>query len=224
MASSRWKARRQSAPVAHQSHAMPAGACSAAPAPSAAKSTPSEACTSATSLARSRPEHGSEAASKRASVLIEDGRATGVRCAAGAARGENGNCRPYTVRARKATVVAGGALGNARAVAAVQARGKSGRPEPPHPSRLLGGSPLSRAGARLGRGDAELLHRRVGASADPARGDLHAAAVRRCLAARRGTRAPRGNAGIRADRVNRSPPLRRVQLGASGLPWTARCA
>ena len=41
-------------------------------------------------------------------VLIEGGRAAGVRCAAG--RGE-GSRRAYTVRARRATIVAGGALG-----------------------------------------------------------------------------------------------------------------
>ena len=41
-------------------------------------------------------------------VLVEDGRAVGVRCVAG---GSNGSRRPYTVRARRATIVAGGALG-----------------------------------------------------------------------------------------------------------------
>ncbi len=44
-------------------------------------------------------------------VLVEDGRATGVRCIAGPAAGGNGHRRPYTVRARLATIVAGGALG-----------------------------------------------------------------------------------------------------------------
>jgi choline dehydrogenase-like flavoprotein len=44
-------------------------------------------------------------------VLVEDGRAVGVSCIA-AGRGEgNGRRRPYTVRARRATIVAGGALG-----------------------------------------------------------------------------------------------------------------
>jgi choline dehydrogenase-like flavoprotein len=43
-------------------------------------------------------------------VVVEDGRAVGVRCVAGAA-GENGRRRPYTVRARRAVIVAGGALG-----------------------------------------------------------------------------------------------------------------
>ncbi len=44
-------------------------------------------------------------------VLVEDGRAVGVRCAARAAGERNGNRRPYTVRARRATILAGGALG-----------------------------------------------------------------------------------------------------------------
>ena len=41
-------------------------------------------------------------------LLVEDGRAVGVRCLAG--RG-NGSRRSYTVRARRATIVAGGAFG-----------------------------------------------------------------------------------------------------------------
>jgi len=45
------------------------------------------------------------------SVLVESGRATGVRCFAAGASRDNGNVRPYTVRARLATVLAGGALG-----------------------------------------------------------------------------------------------------------------
>ncbi len=42
-------------------------------------------------------------------VLVEDGRAAGVRCRVTSA--ENGRPRAYTVRARLATIVAGGALG-----------------------------------------------------------------------------------------------------------------
>jgi len=42
-------------------------------------------------------------------VLVEEGRATGVRCTA--TSGDNGSQRPFTVRARRATIVAGGALG-----------------------------------------------------------------------------------------------------------------
>jgi choline dehydrogenase-like flavoprotein len=41
-------------------------------------------------------------------VLVEDGRAVGVTCAG---RGEDGRERPYVVRARRAVVAAGGALG-----------------------------------------------------------------------------------------------------------------
>lgn len=44
-------------------------------------------------------------------ILVEDGRAAGVRCVAAAPGERNGNRRPYTVRARRATIVAGGALG-----------------------------------------------------------------------------------------------------------------
>jgi choline dehydrogenase-like flavoprotein len=44
-------------------------------------------------------------------VLVEDGRAVGVRCVVGPRNGHNGAPRPYTVRARRATILAGGALG-----------------------------------------------------------------------------------------------------------------
>jgi choline dehydrogenase-like flavoprotein len=44
-------------------------------------------------------------------ILVEDGRAAGVACVTGSANGATGEGRPYTVRARRATIVAGGALG-----------------------------------------------------------------------------------------------------------------
>ncbi|HMJ72764.1 MAG TPA: GMC family oxidoreductase [Solirubrobacterales bacterium] len=44
-------------------------------------------------------------------VIVENGRATGVRCVAAPDGEHNGNRRPYTVRARRATIVAGGAFG-----------------------------------------------------------------------------------------------------------------
>jgi choline dehydrogenase-like flavoprotein len=44
-------------------------------------------------------------------VLMESGRAAGVRCVASGGDTTNGSAHPYTVRARQATVVAGGALG-----------------------------------------------------------------------------------------------------------------
>ena len=44
-------------------------------------------------------------------VLVEGGRAVGVRCIASGPGERNGNRRPYTVRARRATILAGGAFG-----------------------------------------------------------------------------------------------------------------
>jgi choline dehydrogenase-like flavoprotein len=44
-------------------------------------------------------------------VLVEDGRALGVHCSTAATVDGNGDRRAYTVRARHATIVAGGALG-----------------------------------------------------------------------------------------------------------------
>jgi choline dehydrogenase-like flavoprotein len=44
-------------------------------------------------------------------VLVEDGRAVGVHCVVGPQEEGNGRPAPYAVRARRATIVAGGALG-----------------------------------------------------------------------------------------------------------------
>ncbi|MFI5028894.1 MAG: GMC family oxidoreductase N-terminal domain-containing protein [Solirubrobacterales bacterium] len=44
-------------------------------------------------------------------VLVEDGRAVGVRCSTGGGASGNGHRHPYTVRARRGVIVAGGALG-----------------------------------------------------------------------------------------------------------------
>jgi choline dehydrogenase-like flavoprotein len=44
-------------------------------------------------------------------ILVEDGRAIGVRCLTRTAAAANGARGPYSVRARRATIVAGGALG-----------------------------------------------------------------------------------------------------------------
>jgi choline dehydrogenase-like flavoprotein len=44
-------------------------------------------------------------------VLVEDGRAAGVRCLTRGPAGANGSNRRYTVRARLATIAAGGAMG-----------------------------------------------------------------------------------------------------------------
>ena len=82
---------------------------SAAPAPSAARSTPSAACTSATCRGRSPPERGCGPGSKSRRILVEDGRAVGVDCRVG--RRDGAARRPFTVRARRAVIAAGGALG-----------------------------------------------------------------------------------------------------------------
>jgi choline dehydrogenase-like flavoprotein len=44
-------------------------------------------------------------------LIVEGGRVAGVRCAVEGVGASNGSCRPFTVRARRATIVAGGALG-----------------------------------------------------------------------------------------------------------------
>ena len=98
-------------------------------------------------------------------ILVEDGRAAGVRCVAARARRAqrrppplHGPRPPRDDRRRRRPRHAG-------AAAALRPRRRPGRPQPPHPPRLLGRRPLRGGGARLGGGDAELLRRRVGARA-----------------------------------------------------------
>ncbi|MEX2107752.1 MAG: GMC family oxidoreductase [Solirubrobacterales bacterium] len=72
-------------------------------------------------------------------ILTEDGRAVGVRCVAGTARGDNGKRRPYTVRAKHATIVAGGALGTPELLLRSKLGGKQvGRNLHIHPACWVG--------------------------------------------------------------------------------------
>ena len=117
-------------------------------------------------------------------VLIEDGRAVGVRCvgaaAVQAASGTiHGPRRASDDRRRRRP-------GHARAAAALRPRRPPGRPQPPHPPRLLGRRPLRGGGARLGGRDAELLRRRVGARS----GSCSRRPSRRSPSAAPGCRAP----------------------------------
>jgi choline dehydrogenase-like flavoprotein len=73
-------------------------------------------------------------------VLVEDGRATGVVCST---RAGGGRRRPFTVRARRATIVAGGALGTPELL---QRSGLGGR----HVGRNLHIHPACWVGARYG--------------------------------------------------------------------------
>ena len=68
------------------------------------------ACTSATCRARWPPALGCAPGSRRRRVVVEDGRAAGVECVAGSPAATD-RARSYTVRARRATIVAGGAFG-----------------------------------------------------------------------------------------------------------------
>ncbi|HEV7399515.1 MAG TPA: GMC family oxidoreductase [Solirubrobacterales bacterium] len=69
-------------------------------------------------------------------ILVEDGRAAGVRCTT---RDGNGRARPYTVRARQATIVAGGALGTPELLLrSGLGRGQVGRNLHIHPACWVG--------------------------------------------------------------------------------------
>ena len=159
-------------------------------------------------------------------VLVEDGRAVGVALRSSPAQREQD--------AQSVAPLHGpGAAGDDRrrrrprhagAAAALGPRRPPGRPQPPHPPRLLGRRPLRGGGARLGRRDAELLHRPVGAAAPPARGDLHA----RSPSAAPGCRAPAATTSARcsssatsARSASTSPTSPAAE---STSPATAPCA
>ena len=108
-ASWRWKGPRRWASAAARSPATPAPASSAAPAPTAAGSTPSAGCTSATCRGRSPPGPGCGPGSRRTGSWSRTGALSAS--AAASPRPATGARRAYTVRARLATIVAGGALG-----------------------------------------------------------------------------------------------------------------
>ena len=116
------------------------------------------------------------------SLLIEDGRAAGVHCLVGG--GGNGSRRRLHGPRPQGDDRRRRRLRDPGTADALRARRRPGRAQPPHPPGLLGRGPLRGGRAGLGRRDAELLHRRVGARARPARGDLHPARLRRRLAAR----------------------------------------
>ena len=143
-------------------------------------------------------------------VLVEDGRAAGVRCDG------------YTVRARRATIVAGGALGTPELLLrSGLGGGQVGRNLHIHPACWIGGRYEEQVRGWEGVMQSYYVDEWE-PQADPARGDLHAAALRRRLAARLGPRAPGIDPRLRPDRLDRRPPLRRV--GRARRPRPRRLA
>ena len=150
-------------------------------------------------------------------VLMEDGRAVGVEgLAAGRRRLHGARQAGGDPRRRRPR--------HAGAAAALGPRRRPGRPQPPHPPRLLGRRPLRGGGARLGGRDAELLRRRVGAAAGPARGDLHAARLRRRLAARRRRAATRKRCSTSATSARSASTSPTTPPAGSASAPRARCA
>src|SRR6266511_1984177 len=84
----------------------------------------------------------------------------------------------------------------------------SDRAQPADPPGVLDRRALRRGGARLGRGHAELLRRRVGGDGPADGGHVHAACVRRPVAARHRSRAPGANPRVRPGRLEWRPPQR----------------
>ena len=117
-------------------------------------------------------------------ILVEDGRAAGVRCVAAAAGERNGSRRPYTVRARRATIVAGGAFGTPELLLRSGLGGDQvGRNLHIHPACWVG----ARYEEEVRGWDGVMQSYYVDeweARARPARGDVHPAPLRRRLAAR----------------------------------------
>ena len=157
-------------------------------------------------------------------VIVEDGRAAGVRCAVEAPGERNGNRRPYTVRARRATIVAGGALGTPELLLRSGLGGDQvGRNLHIHPACWVGARYEEEVRGWEGVMQSYYVDEWE-TRAGPARGDLHAAPLRRRLAAGLGARAPGGDPRLRPRRLDRRPAQRRVGRHGSGRPATARCA
>ena len=137
-------------------------------------------------------------------VLVEDGRAVGVELLDRRRR----RPRPFTVRARRAVIVAGGAFGTPELLLrSGLGGGQVGRNLHIHPACWVGARYEEEVrgwdGVMQSYYVDEWEHAR-----DPARGDLHPARLRRRLAARRRRSPPGGDARLRPRRLDRRPPLR----------------
>ena len=129
------------------------------------------------------------------------------------------------VRARKAVVLAGGAFGTPELLlrSGFRSPGGRARPQPANPSGVLGRGPLRGRGARLGGRHAELRRRRVGGPGHPARGDVHAARLRRPVAAR--APAPSISDACSSSATSPRPASTSPTSPPGGSAWapTARC-
>ena len=202
--------------------ATPGAASSAAPARTAAASTRSGRCTSPTCRARSRPAPGFAPGSRRGG-RVRRRRAVGVAMPRRRRRSPRGRRRPFDGprAARRGARRGRVRYPGAAAALGVSLRQRRARAQPAHPPRLLGRRPLRRAGPRLGRGHAELRGRRVAGARRAARGDLHAAGVRRPVAARDRASSTRSacspsTTSRRPASTSRTGPSGRVALAGDG--------
>ena len=122
-------------------------------------------------------------------VLVEDGRAVGVALL-DPGRRRRRRAAPFTVRARRATIVAGGALGTPELLLRSGLGGRQvGRNLHIHPACWVGARYEEEVRGWEGVMQSYYVDQWERA-ADPARGDLHAAGLRRRLAAGRRPRPP----------------------------------
>ena len=137
-ASWRWRARRRSAPAAARSPATPATASSAAPAPSAADRRQARHARQLPAAGR-RGGGGVRAGVEARRVLVEEDAPSASPAGRAAATAAGA---PYTVRARRAVIAAGGALAHPELLLRSGLGNAPRRPQPPRPPRLLGRRPL----------------------------------------------------------------------------------
>ena len=133
-------------------------------------------------------------------VIVEAGRAVGVRCstAGGRLRGARPGGRAGRRGDRHARAAA--VAGDLQFLRAARARAED-------PPGLLGRRSLRAGRARLGGGDAELVRRRVERPRPVPRGHLHAVHLRRALASRVGRRADGEARALRQAGRDRRPPV-----------------
>ena len=156
-------------------------------------------------------------------VLVEDGRAVGVELRRRATRADGGG----------ALHRAGAAGGDRRrrrarhagAAAALGPRRRARSAATSTSTPPAGSAPATRRRCAAGTGVMQSYYvDEWEPQRHPARGDLHAARLRRRLAARRRAEPPGGDARLRPRRLDRRPPLRPLRRAGSGSAPTARCA
>ena len=152
------------------------------------------------------------------------GRARGRRRAAGGAGERRRPRRAFTVRARRAVIVAGGAFGTPELLLRSGPRRRARSAATSTSTPPAGSAPATRRRCAAGTGVMQSYYvDEWEPQRDPARGDLHPARLRRRLAARRRPRATSGRCSTSATSARSASTSPTAPPAGSGSAATARC-